>query len=435
MKKPSIYRIWSVVLALMFILTTISGCGEKSNHTGNSQIESEIDSNKESESQNESEIDTQEDTNQPIETETEAESETETETGTGDEMGNGTGDGTGSEDQIGNGNESGDVDTEEDSEVEFPTSDPYEGMTKAEFYANYKPATCLADALYRSKHGFLSGSLEVPGQYAKEADYRPMDNGQYVRNTDSFYADDGNTYIVVDSKGKEVMRIYKGGAYITLEEVAAYMYAFGGSQDNIPANYTSSKKTKPTNSMWGEYLRVNHSYFTGSTTKYPYEPELPNISGCGGDLQYWELDIGTTGTVTPGYQGKLYNNGTTITRGAARVVYGRQDLNRNGIYEQNEVYVFYTHNHYNDFREYLNYYGGWGEMFGNVTGGGVFDSKTQCNPTPYVPTAYRSFSQRMDWAGYETVMLINDIIYLERKPVAVAAGFCCLRIFLESVVL
>ena len=62
------------------------------------------------------------------------------------------------------------------------------------------------------------------------------------------------------------------------------------------------------------------------------------------------------------------------------------------IYEANEVYVFYTHNHYNDFREYLNYYGGWGEMFGNVTGGGEYSSKDNCNPTPYVPTAYQGFS-------------------------------------------
>ena len=299
-----------------------------------------------------------------------------------------------------------------------PTTDPYVGMTKAEFYANYKPATSLADARYRSQHGFLSGSLEVPGQYAQDAPNRPMENGKYVRNIGNQYADNGDTYIVVDSRGNEVMRIYKGGAYITLEEVAAYMYAFGGSTNSIPANYTSSKKTRPTSSMWGEYLRVNHSHFIGNTDRYPYEPELPNISGCGGDLQYWELDIGTTGTSTPGYQPKLYNNGTSIERGAARIVYARQDLNRNGSYEQNEVYVFYTHNHYNDFREYLNYYGGWGEMFGNVTGGGEYSSNTNCNPTPYVPTSYRIFSRSLS---------------LNRKPATFVTGFLfskkCLHLY------
>lgn len=281
------------------------------------------------------------------------------------------------------------ISNETEDEVVVPTEDPYVGMTAEEFYKDYKPATCLEDALYRSKHGFLSGSLEIPGQYVTEAKYQPMDGETYIRNTDTYYLDDGNTYVVVDGHGNEVMRIYKGGGYITLEEVAAYMYAFGGSSDNLPANYTSKKNVKPTQSIWGEYLRLNHSYFKGNTSKYPYEPELPNISGCGGDLQYYEMDIGTTGTVTPGHgSGRIYNTGSSITRGAARLVYARQDLNGNGIYETDEVYVFYTHNHYNDFREYLNYYGGWGEMFGNVTGGGEFDSKSNYNPTPYVPTEY-----------------------------------------------
>ena len=276
--------------------------------------------------------------------------------------------------------------------VPLPETDPYVGMTKSEFYANYTPAANYKDAYYRSQHGFLSGSLEVPGQYATEASYRPMEDGKYVRNTTAKYLDDGNTYVVVDAYGNEVMRIYKDGAYITLEEVAAYMYAFGGSEGRFPANYTSAKKTKPSNSIWGEYLRVNHSYFSGDTSSYPYEPVLPNISGCGGSLQYYEMDIGTTGTVTPGYENAvIYNNGTKITRGAARLVYAREDLNNNGIYEQNEIYVFYTHNHYNDFREYLNYYGGWGEMFGNITGGGTYNDKNNPKPTPYVTTAYKDF--------------------------------------------
>ena len=271
-------------------------------------------------------------------------------------------------------------------------SDPYEGMTAEAFYADYTPACCYTDACYRTAHFFLSGSLEVPGQYVVEAEYQPMDGDAYVRNTDSCYLDDGNTYVVVDGYGREVMRIYRGAAYITLEEVAAYMYAFGGSSENIPANYTSKKSTRPGSSPWGIYLRSNHSYFKGDTNKYPYEPELPYISGCGGDLQYYEMDIGTTGTETPGYKAHPYNDGNKIERGAARLVYARQDRNGNGIYEEDEVFVFYTHNHYNDFREYLNYYGGWGLMFGNVTGGGSYSSKTDYNPTPYPETTNKSFS-------------------------------------------
>ncbi len=274
-----------------------------------------------------------------------------------------------------------------------PTEDPYQGMRKEEFYADYTPACCNQDAIHRSSHGFLSGSLEVPGQYVKEAEKRPMDNGKFIRNTSAVYLDNGNTYVVLDAKGKEVIKIYKAGGYITLEEVAAYMYAFGGANGSLPANYTSKKRTQPSSSPWGEYLRVNHSYFIGDTNKYPYEPELPNISGCGGDLRYYEMDIGTTGTTTPGYAPKPYIQGNKIERGAARLVYTRSDLNGNGIYENDEVYVFYTHNHYNDFREYLNYYGGWGEMFGNETGGGEYSSKTKANPTPYVLTDYADFAR------------------------------------------
>ena len=273
-----------------------------------------------------------------------------------------------------------------------PEEDPYQVIDKTAFYENYTPACCWQNAQYRSDHGLLSGVLYVPGQYAEEAEYRPMEGDKYVRNTSASYADDGNTYIVVDSYGNEVLRIYEGGGYITLEEVAAYMYAFGGPNGTMPANYNADKYSDPQYSIWGEYLRVNHSEFYGNTDWYPYEPELPDIYGCGGTLHYYEMDIGTTGTVTPGYETPTpYNNGASITRGAARLVYTRYDKNRNGVYEQNEVYVFYTHNHYNDFREYLNYYGGWGEVFGNMTGGGSYSSKYDYNPTPYVTTAYANF--------------------------------------------
>lgn len=276
-------------------------------------------------------------------------------------------------------------------------TDPYVGVDKEAFYAAYTPACCYTDACYRTAHFLMSGSLEVPGQYAVEADYRPMEGDQYIRNTSCRYEDDGNTYIVADSYGVEVLRLYKGAAYITLEEVAAYMFAFGGSNESLPANYTSKKPKSVGNSPWGIYLRGNHSYFKGNTDKYPYEPVLPRINGCGGDLQYYEMDIGTTGTDTGnGYKVSVYNDGTSITRGAARLVYTRMDANGNGIYENDEVYVFYTANHYNDFREYLNYYGGWGEIFGNETGGGTLSSKTDYNPTPYPETGYADFVATAD---------------------------------------
>ena len=245
----------------------------------------------------------------------------------------------------------------------------------------HKPASSYNEAIERSRKGIPSGYITVPDQAPNISSYRPMRDGKYILNTGNNFID-SNTYVVYDAYGNEVFRVYRGGGYITLEEVAAYVYAFG----DVPANYVSSKNLDPEDSIWGEYLRLNHSRFSGNTSKYPYEPVLPNISGCGGSLYYYEIDIGTTGTdCDPSYQIRTYNNGSSIVRGAARIVYGKSDLDRDGVYEFGEHHLFYTYNHYNDFQEYLNYYGGWGEMFGNITGGGTISSKYDYNPTDYVP--------------------------------------------------
>ena len=268
---------------------------------------------------------------------------------------------------------------------EPPTSDPYIGMSSQEFYQNYKPATSLADALYRSAHGFMSGSIEEQDQAPTVSEHQPQKNSLLIRNTSALYGDNGNSYSIVNYRGEIVNTIYKGGGYVTLEEVAAYVYAFG----DIPANYIAKKSGSPSSNIWGEYLRLNHSKFSGDTSRYRYEPELPRISGCGGDYYYYEIDIGTTGTdCDPDYVAKIYNDGKRITRGAARIVYSRFDINNNKIIDPNEKFVFYTYNHYNDFQEYLNYEGGWGKMFGNITGGGMISDNYNCNPTPYIETAY-----------------------------------------------
>ena len=266
-----------------------------------------------------------------------------------------------------------------------PTPDPGKlpiSDLRDAFYDGADPADSRAEALERSSRGELSGATEVPDQAPILSIYQPKSGGLLIRNSQPYYADE-HTYVVVDAYGAEVFRVYRGGGYITLEEMAAYVYAFG----DVPANYVSNKKADPDDSIWGEYLRLNHSAFSGSTSKYPYEPELPRISGCGGDLYYYEIDIGTTGNdCDPKYSPRIYNDGHSITRGASRIVYTRYDVNRNSIIDPNEKFVFFTYNHYNDFQEYLNYYGGWGVMFGNVTGGGTISSKYDYNPTPYVPS-------------------------------------------------
>ena len=304
------------------------------------------------------------------------------------------------------------------AEPEKPASDPYANVSKEEFYRDYEPADSYWDAYYRTQHGFMSGSIEAQDQKPTLAENRPMLDGLYLRNTSALYSKDGNVYYVVDADGDIVNKIYKGAAYVTLEEVAAYVFAFG----DVPANYTSSKNAKPGDSIWGEYLRLNHSSFSGSTTKYPYEPELPDISGCGGSLRYYEIDIGTTGTdCDPAYRPAIYNNGSKITRGAARIVYSRFDANGDSIIDVNEKYLFYTYNHYNDFQEYLNYEGGWGEMFGNITGGGKISSNTNYNPTPYVAVARRAFVEKFE---YESTVILVDIYYLDylsKRACALAA--------------
>ena len=293
------------------------------------------------------------------------------------------------------------------------TADPYVNVNIEKFYENYTPAVSASDAYYRTIHYLMSGDISDQDQAPTIAENRPMDDGMYIRNTAAIYSADGKTYFVLDENGKVVNRIYKDGAYVTLEEVAAYIMAFG----EIPPNYTSSKKTKPTNSPWGKYLRLNHTKFTGDTSRYPYEPELPDISGCGGDLTYYEIDIGTTGTdCDPSYYATIYNNGTSITRGAARIVYTRFDKNGDHIIDVNERYVFYTYNHYNDFQEYLNYEGGWGEMFGNITGGGTISSKYDYNPTPYVEVIRDDFTR-----PHVRIITIAAIIPYYYKETAFAA--------------
>ena len=288
------------------------------------------------------------------------------------------------------------------------TSDPYVNVDEDEFYANYTPAISYMDAYYRSKHNLMSGSIEKQDQAPTISAYQPKSDGKYIRNNVYIFSEDGNTYYVVDCYGEIAFEIYKGGAYVVLEEVAAYVFAFG----EPPANHSASKSTSPSSSKWGIYLRVNNTKFSGDTSKYPYEPALPRISGCGGDLTYYEMDIGTTGTdCDPSYSIEDYNNGYSITRGAARIVYSCKDKNGNKIIDLDERYVFYTYNHYNDFQEYLNYEGGWGEMFGNVTGGGTLSSKYNYNPTPYVQVVH---------ASLKTARVINVIYYYVPKNELVA---------------
>lgn len=271
-------------------------------------------------------------------------------------------------------------------DIKIVNEESYEDIPKDEFYKNYVRATSNEDAKKRSEAYLMSGNLEVDDQEPIISNYQKEEDGKLVHNNNYYYKDE-NTYVVVDCYGNEVFEVYKDGAYITLEEVAAYIYAFG----DVPTNYYENRYNYPypSESPWGEYLRLNNNEFSGDTDKYPYEPILPRISGCGGDLIYYEVDIGTTGTdCDPRYPSKIYNDGYSITRGAARIVYSRYyESDGSLITSLEDRYVFYTYNHYNDFQEYLNYQNGWGEIFGNITGGGDISSyDPNFPPTDYVPS-------------------------------------------------
>lgn len=260
-------------------------------------------------------------------------------------------------------------------------NDPYENISSNVFYSNYKEAISYSDAKYRTQHYFMSGSLDEQIATPTIDSNRPTYDGKFIRNSNSYYSENNNAYTIVDSLGNEVDKIFKGGAYVTLEQVAAYVFAFGST----PSNQVANTKTRPSSNGWGKYLRVNDNYFSNDVKKYPNEPELPKSIQYNGkivNIDYHEMDIGTTGTDTGnGYPVGVYNNGKTIVRGAARICYSYFE---NSQYENdvNTHFVFYTYNHYNDFQEYLNYFNGWGEKFGLKTAGGS-------TPTPYVESVKR----------------------------------------------
>lgn len=279
-------------------------------------------------------------------------------------------------------------DDEHDEKEDPIKSDPYVNVNKKTFYSNYKPAVSLNDAKYRTQHYLLSGSIETITEKPKTEENPKMEGLQYVKNSSATYCKDNQAYKIYDVNGKYVSTIYKDGAYITLDEVAAYVYAF----NNVPKNWTNGKSTNLLDtepySNWGEYLRLNNNVYTLNLDKYPYEPEFPDYE----NVKYYEMDFGTT-TTYKGPDKKTnpeYNTGDKITRGTCRIVYSESMKNSSQISFTNR-HVFYTYNHYNDFQEFLNYSGGWGKRFGNMTGGGPYNSQSPSYKTPYPKVVLKSF--------------------------------------------
>ncbi|MCR5112772.1 MAG: hypothetical protein K6A63_02420 [Acholeplasmatales bacterium] len=272
-----------------------------------------------------------------------------------------------------------------DSYVSYLTIDPYENVDSASFYSDYSIATTYEDAYYRSAHYLLSGHIDsyyLPTSNTKYSDSTAIrcQTGTYILDYDGnyvgYFVNSSNPYIV-----------FYGGAYISLEDVAAYLLAFG--EVPVNSNYsTSTTDRSKALSEWGQYGRVNIADFSGDNTTYPYEPVLTDISGCGGSTQYTESDYGSSGGFDVGGSTvSAYTDGKYIARGTCRFVF--VNMKNDNLYDINKRHVFYTYNHYNDFNEYLNYENGWSNRFGNETAGNAYcsgssawNSSTMVSPTP-----------------------------------------------------
>lgn len=139
--------------------------------------------------------------------------------------------------------------------------DPYINRSEEQFYANYTPAVSYQDSVYRTKHYFRSGDLGPLPYIPPKAEYQPKFGDTYIRNTDYQYTDNGNGYLVYDGNGNVIKTIYKGGAYITPDDVCAYVMAFGDK----PSNYTSKKSgVSPSKELW-----ANISVSTSAATPIP----------------------------------------------------------------------------------------------------------------------------------------------------------------------
>lgn len=276
-----------------------------------------------------------------------------------------------------------------DIEGVIPTTNPYLNINsdaeKEIFYTvDYNRATSYEDAMFRTEQGLISGDIKdtrhetsYPLNHLPNRKYRlineyRVNEGVYEYHTNG----DFKSYTINNLEGK-VKKIYFGAGYVSLEDVAAYLFAFGEG----PANYSKEKSSSAQRQMidtWGIYGRVNDAYYSSDVTQYLYEPSLPHTDNGGSreaDMyNYHELDFGYTQTPW-GYgipSEEPYNNGTRITRGTVRFVYSASTYE--GQYGAKYIpvehrHVFLTFNHYNDFIEYLNYEGGWGIPFGWMSAG------------------------------------------------------------------
>lgn len=146
------------------------------------------------------------------------------------------------------------------------------------------------------------------------------------------------------------------------ESVCYYWMAF----KQMPPNYftTSSYKSDTTAAVkYGLNGRCASRYSYGSYSG-GYAKVIGPFYNQTSTGYYWEFDIALS---------SIYNTGSSITRGAGRVVVVVDGLK---VYGGDGPVCFYTTDHYNSFREFVNYQDGWGGLF-------------KTNATKPIPTTIR----------------------------------------------
>lgn len=274
----------------------------------------------------------------------------------------------------------------------IPETDPYAGIDthserEAFYIDDYVRAQSYEDAQYRTAHGLISGDIKDSNSDEFDIVHNPStryDNLQGYKLHEGTYTYDqeGNfkSYTINTISGTP-KTIYYGGGYVTLEDVAAYLFAFCEVPEN--SKYDKSRGQSASISKWWKYGRVNNSYFSANTEQYKYEPDVPRTDFDGryeeeGYYRYYEMDFGYTQTGWElGYSTYTtpYNTGSKITRGAIRFVFTATDVYYNAGAKYIPIehrHVFLTTNHYNDFIEYLNYENGWGQPFGWMSAGNEY---------------------------------------------------------------
>lgn len=192
------------------------------------------------------------------------------------------------------------------------------------------------------------------GNYTNYIDYADASSFRLAEPTSSY----GVSYVYAPENGSSSFKIvgalYEDTYYVEPGEVCHYYEAFGhfplnyvmydAGEDNLTDGALSqSKAASKAVADYGEYGRLYTAYCRSSG----YANDLPKFNGS----SYYEIDIDDG-------SGR-YNDGEDISRGGGRIVIPVGGI----VGYSSEIASFVTYDHYNTFREYANYFGGWGQNF------------------------------------------------------------------------